>query len=68
LNSFVRVESSGEFITVINTEYSRIEFQVHGKLKVRPVEAFSRLSILGNFMTLKENSLRESCVLLSIFD
>lgn len=67
-NSFVGIEGSSEFITVINTEDSGVEFDVHGKLKVRPVVAFSRFSILGDFVALEEDTLGKSSVLLSVLD
>jgi hypothetical protein len=67
-NSFVGIEGSSEFITVVNTEDSGVEFNVHGELKVGPVIAFSRFAIFRDFMALEEDTLGKSGVLLSVLN
>jgi len=67
-DTFVSVEGLGEFITVVNAEDSGVNIKVHRHVKVRPGVALRRASVFGYLVSLKEDTLGESSVLLSVLN
>jgi hypothetical protein len=68
VDSFVGVESLCEFVTVVHTEDTRVNLEVHGHHKVFPGVAVSRSAVLGDFVALEENTLGKTSVLLSVLN
>jgi len=67
-DTFVSVEGLGEFITVVNAEDSGVNIKVHRHVKVLPGVALRRASVFGYLVSLKEDTLGESSVLLSVLN
>ena len=64
VKSLVREVSFGEFITVNNSEHSRINIDICAESQICPV-VVSRLVWFGQLVSLQEDSLWDSCVLYS---
>ena len=67
-DTLVGVEGSSEIITVVDTEDSGVDREIHGEGEVLPGVALGRAAISGDSMALKENTLGKTSVLLSVFN
>ena len=64
VKSLVREVTFGEFITVNNSEHSRINIDICAESQICPV-VVSRLVWFGQLVSLQEDSLWDSCILYS---
>ena len=58
--AFVGVESSGELITVDNSEDSLINVEVHANVQILPGVEFAMVFWVWQFVSLQENTLRNT--------
>jgi len=56
--TFLGVEMAREVVTVVDTEDSFIDFQIHWQANITPVVRLGSVTVNRYFVTLKENSLR----------
>jgi hypothetical protein len=67
-NTFVGEESSGKFITVTDSEDSLVHIEVDANVKIAPNVVFGLVFGIWEFVSLQEDSLRDSRVLDSWLD
>ena len=62
VNTFVGVESLGEVVTIDDAENSRVDIKIAAEFQIGPIDK-GCVASLGQFVSLKEDSLRNSRVL-----
>jgi hypothetical protein len=66
-DTFILIESLGEVISINNTENSAIDIEVWSNIQISPWVYFGLLSGNQDFMSLEEDTLRDTAILYSVF-